>query len=92
MSDRIPRWELDNSTRPPGYPFKWRGKGRRSTESFRRNGHLYFHSTSGLAPGPGLVTVESVPPLKREEAALARDAYWRAHRARSVHPRGTQSV
>jgi uncharacterized protein (DUF2235 family) len=92
MSDRIPRWELDNSTRPPGYPFKWRGKGRRSTESFRRNGHLYFHSTSGLAPGPGLMTVESVPALKREEAALARDAYWRAHRARSVQPRDTQSV
>src|SRR5207342_1470773 len=29
LSDRIPRWELDNSRRPPGYPVRWQGHGAR---------------------------------------------------------------
>lgn len=63
LSDRLPRWELDNHTRPPGYPFKLQGNGRRSAETFRRGGHLYFHSTVAMAPGPGIVFVESRPRL-----------------------------
>jgi hypothetical protein len=80
LSDWIPRWELDNSTRPPGYPFKWRGKGARCTEHLRRNGNLYFHSTVGIRPRPGVVTVETLPRLKRNEAALTRDADARMFR------------
>jgi uncharacterized protein (DUF2235 family) len=92
LSDRIPRWELDNSTRPPGYPFKWRGKGPRCPEHVRRDGNLYFHSSVGIAPAPGVVTVATLPRLKREDAALAREAYWRVQRGGSVHPRDSQSV
>jgi uncharacterized protein (DUF2235 family) len=74
VSDWIPRWELDNSTRPPGYPLKWPGRGARRPESFRRDGNLQFHSTVGTRPDFGLVTVESLPRLKRHEAALARES------------------
>jgi uncharacterized protein (DUF2235 family) len=67
LSDWVPRWELDNHTRPPGYPFRWRGKGTRCPDDFRRNGNLYFHTTVGLAPGQGLQVVETLPRLTRQE-------------------------
>jgi uncharacterized protein (DUF2235 family) len=62
VSDRLPRWELDNSTRPPGYPLKWQGHGARCAEAFRRNGKLYFHSTTGVVPRTGIEVVESLVP------------------------------
>jgi uncharacterized protein (DUF2235 family) len=83
-SDGIPRWELDNSTRPPGYPFKWPGRGRRCAESFRRRGNLHFHSTVGITPTPGIAVVETLPSLARDEAASAQQAQWM--RARDARP------
>jgi uncharacterized protein (DUF2235 family) len=74
LSDRMPRWELDNHTRPPGYPFKWQGKGTRSAEDFRRNRNLYFHTTVGVAPRQGLQVVETLPRLTREEVIREREA------------------
>ena len=69
VSDWLPRWELDNHTRPPGYPLRWPGKGRRCVEAFRRHGNLYFHATVGLAPRDGLQMVETLPRLTRQEVA-----------------------
>jgi uncharacterized protein (DUF2235 family) len=63
LSDLIPRWELDNSTRPPGYPLRWPGRGKRCVEPFRRGGLLRFHSTVGIGDGPGVVRVETRRPL-----------------------------
>jgi uncharacterized protein (DUF2235 family) len=62
VSDRIPRWELDNSTRPPGYPLKWQGRGVRSAQTFRRKGKIYFHSTTGVVPRSGIEVVDSLLP------------------------------
>jgi len=76
LSDLIPRWELDNSTRPPGYPFKWPGRGARCTENTRRNRNLYFHSTTGVGPADGLVPVESLRRLTRDEAANVQLDEW----------------
>jgi uncharacterized protein (DUF2235 family) len=84
VSDLIPRWELDNSTRPPGYPFKWPGRGRRCAENFRRSGNLHFHSTVGIAPAPGIAVVETLPSLTRDEAASVQQAQWM--RAREACP------
>jgi uncharacterized protein (DUF2235 family) len=74
ISDWVPRWELDNHTRPPGYPLKWRGNGTRCADDFRRNGNLYFHTTVGVAPCEGLQVVESLPRLSREEVISERVA------------------
>lgn len=71
LSDRIPRWELDNSSRPPGYPFKWCGNGTRCAEHFRRAGNLYFHSTVGITPRPGVVTVETRLPRATRSGGAA---------------------
>jgi uncharacterized protein (DUF2235 family) len=67
LSDRIPRWELDNSTRPPGYPFKWWGNGRRCPAHLRRKGRLRFHSSVGMTPGPEIEIETSQPRLTRAE-------------------------
>jgi uncharacterized protein (DUF2235 family) len=76
LSDLIPRWELDNSTRPPGYPFKWPGRGRRCIENVRRDRNLYFHSTTGVGPADGLVPVDSLPRLPRDAAADVQRQEW----------------
>jgi hypothetical protein len=89
FSDWIPRLELDNSRRPPGYPFKWLGRGARCTGNFRRNGNVCFHSTVGIRPGPGVETVETLPRLTRDEAALAQQIEWM--RARQPVNAGTSS-
>jgi hypothetical protein len=74
VSDWVPRWQLDNHTRPPGYPFKWRGKGTRCPDDFRRKGNLYFHTTVGVAPCEGLQVSETLPRLTREEVIRERVA------------------
>lgn len=73
VSDWVPRWELDNHTRPPGYPFRWPGNGRRCVESFRRKGNLHFHASVGLTPRDGIRIVESRPRLKGEEVLAKRE-------------------
>jgi uncharacterized protein (DUF2235 family) len=67
LSDRLPRWELDNSRRPPAYPFKWWGNGRRCAEQFRRGGVLRFHATAGVDDRPGVVIEASRRRLTRDE-------------------------
>ncbi len=67
LSDRIPRWELDNSRRPPGYPVRWQGYGARCPENFRRRGHLQFHSTTGVTPKPGVTITHTRPRLTKAE-------------------------
>jgi len=62
LSDLIPRWELDNSQRPPGYPLKWPGRGKRCAEQFRRNGEVCFHSSVGVAARHGIRVVETTAP------------------------------
>lgn len=42
-SDWIPRWELENTQRPPLRPFRWRGHGRRDLTRARRGGVLTKH-------------------------------------------------
>ena len=73
LSDRIPRWELDNSTRPPGYPFKWWGSGRRCVGQLRRNGQLRFHSSVGMTPGPEVEIETSKPRLTRVDVEARRE-------------------
>jgi uncharacterized protein (DUF2235 family) len=86
VSDLIPRWELDNSTRPPGYPFKWPGRGRRCAENFRRGGDLHFHSTVGVTPVPGIRTVDTLPRLPRDEAAEAQHKEWERYKEQASTP------
>ena len=76
LSDLLPRRELDNHTRPPGYPLKWPGRGRRCVEDFRRNQHLYFHSTAHVSHAPGLQTEETLPRLARDRAAAVQHTAW----------------
>jgi len=74
VSDWVPRWELDNHTRPPGYSLKWRGKGKRCPDDFRREGNLYFHATVGVDACEGLQVSEALPRLTREEVIRERVA------------------
>lgn len=74
LSDQVPRWELDNHTLPPGYPFRWRGEGRRCPNDFRRNRNLYFHTTVGMAIREGLEVVDTLPRLTRREVVSKREA------------------
>jgi len=67
LSDRIPRWELDNGRRPPGYPVRWQGHGARCPENFRRHGHLQFHSTTGVTLKTGVTISHTRQRLTRAE-------------------------
>jgi uncharacterized protein (DUF2235 family) len=73
LSDRLPRWELDNHTRPPGYPFKWHGKGTRCANDFRRNRNLYFHTSVGVDRREGIEVVATLPRLTRDEVIRERE-------------------
>ncbi len=46
LSEYIPRWELDNSQRPPKRYFKVGRSGRRHVEQFARGGQVNIHRTA----------------------------------------------
>jgi uncharacterized protein (DUF2235 family) len=72
LSDRIPRWELDNATRPPGYPFKLWGSGRRDPAAVQRHGQITFHTSTGVRPRAGVALSASLPRLRQEDARKSR--------------------
>ena len=72
LSDRIPRWELNNATRPPGYPFRLWGSGRRHPAAVQRHGQISFHVSVGEKPRAGVAVAESRPRLRQEEARNSR--------------------
>jgi uncharacterized protein (DUF2235 family) len=43
ITEIIPRWELDNTYRPPKRLFRWGSTGKRCPDKFRRNGEIFRH-------------------------------------------------
>lgn len=47
ITELFPRRELDNTTRPPGHPWKWGRTGARDVDKYRRNGKICLHPSVG---------------------------------------------